>query len=390
MGLRHGCVVVLVTWFAACGSALPALPSKGGPAWTEFKSEHFTVWTDASAKRGAALVRKLEHHRQVIMRGMNRAQQNSRIFVIALRDEREVAEFLPDEFAARAWTEGSPSRQIGILMPADNPNDDNSVTVSHELAHAVSFAVFRHQPSWLAEGIAGYFEMVELDPNVRSVEIGKPHKNHIQWIRQAGLLPAAQLFACEEAKCKDGKFYATSWAMISYLINEQFDKFALYLQRLNLPGGSHDQAWSEAFPDMSLAQLDRNLLRGLMSSRKWVLPRIAIDVQPYRAVERALGDADALAARSLLHWIDDKPALSIELALSALAIDRRNVLAWMLAHYQDHPIPLADARSLTEAHPTDWRAWMLLYTAAEGEEEEQAKVRACTLAAADGKPCAVD
>lgn len=100
VGTRWSLVIVLAV---ACGPAIPPLPSRGGPAWFEVTSEHFTLWTDASRARSRELVHKMEHHRQVVMRVMNNAPSKARIFVIALRNAREVAAYLPKEFAAAAW-----------------------------------------------------------------------------------------------------------------------------------------------------------------------------------------------------------------------------------------------------------------------------------------------
>ena len=49
--MRAGWVFVLLSMIA-CAPAIPHLPSQGGPAWFEIKSEHFRLWTDDSIERG--------------------------------------------------------------------------------------------------------------------------------------------------------------------------------------------------------------------------------------------------------------------------------------------------------------------------------------------------
>ena len=45
--------------------AIPTLPSKGGPAWVEVTSAHFTVWTD-SPERARGLIQVMEQLREVV------------------------------------------------------------------------------------------------------------------------------------------------------------------------------------------------------------------------------------------------------------------------------------------------------------------------------------
>jgi len=38
------------------------------------------------------------------------------------------------------------------------------------------------------------------------------------------MLSVDRLFACEENRCMDPLFYATSWALFSFLVNVHFDQ----------------------------------------------------------------------------------------------------------------------------------------------------------------------
>jgi hypothetical protein len=53
-----GAVVIAALGIAACGPAIPPVHGKGGPAWLELTSEHFTVWTNGDPSRARQLVRK--------------------------------------------------------------------------------------------------------------------------------------------------------------------------------------------------------------------------------------------------------------------------------------------------------------------------------------------
>jgi hypothetical protein len=119
------------------------------------------------------------------------------------------------------------------------------------------------------------------------------------------------------------------------------------------------------------------------------LPRIAVAVRDVPTRERPLGDADALAARSLLdlHFKGVGPA-SIT-AAEALAIDRRNLLARLIDTEITHAIAPADARATAAAYPDDWRAWRLVELAVKDRAEaEAARARVCALTGNGAPGCA--
>lgn len=114
-------------------------------------------------------------------------------------------------------------------------------------------------------------------------------------------LSAARLFACDELRCIDERFYATSWALFSFLLFQRFDQLHRYLQRLNeLTHDQQAEAWAEAFPDLPPDRLDDELSKWLISGPIG-FPRIEVAVHDVQTRERSLGDADVLAARSLLN-----------------------------------------------------------------------------------------
>src|SRR2546430_2485749 len=111
--MRTGRCSIGLALMVACGPAIPPLPSRGGPAWIEVQSEHFTLWTDASAEHGRGLMHDMERRRQMIMTAMNHARSTARSFVIALRSAHEVDAYLPREFIASAWNAQNPAGEPG-------------------------------------------------------------------------------------------------------------------------------------------------------------------------------------------------------------------------------------------------------------------------------------
>lgn len=371
----------------ACGPAIPPLPSRGGPAWIEVQSEHFTVWTDASAEHGRELIHDMERRRQMIMTAMNHTRATARSFIIALRSMREAGAYMARQFISMAWDARNPSGEPGILLAMDDAHRD--VVVNHELTHVISFGIIKNQPHWLAEGIANYFEMADLSSDETTIELGRPRPDHARLLREGDSRSVAKLFACQEPRCMDEKFYATSWAVFSFLINERYDQLGRYLQRVNeLPVDRQAEAWGEAFPDLPPERLDDELSRWLVSGQLR-LPHIQVTLQDVPARERPLGDADALAARSLLDLQLRRDVAAAHIAAEeALAIDRTNVLARLIHAVLTHEISPDDARATAAAHPEDWRAWRLVELALKGGSEADAALdRVCALTGNDAPGC---
>src|SRR5262245_52849269 len=113
--MRAGAWSIAIVVLTACRPAIPPLPSRGGPAWTEVQSPHFTLWTDASDKRARVIVRDLERRRQVLLAAMSRPDTPGRAFVIGFRSLREVQEYTGPGFQGFAWDADNPTGQPGLM-----------------------------------------------------------------------------------------------------------------------------------------------------------------------------------------------------------------------------------------------------------------------------------
>ncbi len=386
-------MAVMIAAGAACGGMKPTppkLPSQGGPAWREIESEHFTLWTNASSQRGRELVNQMELRRQILVRGMNRAPAGGRILAIGLRSTSEAMEFLPPTKAAIAWPSGYPFYQAGIVFSAQYDERESEVILNHELAHAISDSIIVNQPKWFSEGLASYFEMASRDERTGVVEIGLPYPPRLREITEYTHTPIEKLLACAEMKCTNDKFYSTSWALFSYLLNHRYDQFARYQQRLSelklrpQDAGPYLEIWRQEFPDLSLSELDLEL-SALVKTFK--ILKFTMPVEKAELTERALGEADVLATLSLLYMINNQ-GKSQASAKAALALEPNNPLAWMVLALWGLPMTAEQARTVIDAHPKEWRAWLLLEQMTKDDEERAAaRLRGCKLAATDGSPC---
>lgn len=373
--MKYACLgLVLVV--AAC--TLPSrtrLPSQGGDPWLEVETEHFTVWTDATPKRARTLVRELERRRQIVARAMDRAPAKERAFVIALRSEWEASAYLPDNVAGMAVPD-SASLRPAIVLDADH--DDRDHTVSHELTHVISHSIVKHQPAWFAEGIATYFEMVELASDAPSVAVGVPRPDRLEVVRARRALALRDILACRELTCHDTEFYGSAWALFSFLVNRRLEQLNQYLAQLNADADP-TEAFAAAFGPLDALDAE---LRLWEVNGDFLVPHIAVEAASYPSTERALGDGDVLAARGLMLWETKGDGKAAAAATSAaLAADPTNVLGRLMARKLELTTSAEAARATAKAHPDDWRAWFVLGMASDDKEDTQAAyAQICKLA----------
>jgi hypothetical protein len=390
--------MMLLGWLAACGAAVPPVPSKGGPAWAELTSEHFTLWTDATPERAHELIREMERFRQIVVGvAFPGAPSTARVLVIALRDDDELSEFMPTHQArAYATSAHSPLWQPMMVLSAFSNRDPSDLSVAHELTHVISFSVIHHQPRWLAEGMAKFFETVRLDPDSTTADIGvAPQTLHGGPQQMAHLVPTAKLFSWKAISEHEDREYSTAWALFTFLINQHRNELAHYMQLLD----SDDEAeltvtperiahvWAEALPSLPPSQADIDMRQWLVSGSH-VVVHLNVQLRDWSVTTRALNDADAYAARGLLRaTVTGQTAQARADLAAALAIDPTHVLARLVTTALDEkPMTVADAHALTAAHADDWRAWLLTLQAlasVHGEQEDilAARAKTCELAA---------
>lgn len=386
---------VMAVVAAACGAAVPPVPGKGGPGWTELTSEHFTVWTDGDPAEVRGLVPQMEQLRQVVAGvAFPSLPVGGRTLVLALRDDDELAAFsATNEPRAFAVTAGLPLWQPMIALSAHSKVQAGDRTVAHELTHVISSAVIHHQPRWLAEGMAFFFQTLQLDVEHGTVDVGRGPEFHGYPMRMAHMIPVERLFAWRELAAHDEREYSTAWALFTYLMNKHRDELAQYLQLLHTAGKPRmlataedaAQLWREAFPSLPLTEVDSEVRQWLIAGSHVVL-HFTVRLGDWPVTERALRDADVYAARgTLCALVADRPAEARSDAAAALALDPGNVTARLLVSALDHAEVTADqARAMTTAHRDDWRAWWIAAVAlsqagAEAREVANARTAACRL-----------
>jgi Protein of unknown function (DUF1570) len=385
--------VTLVVAACARGPAIPPVPSQGGPAWTELSSEHFTLWTDAPLDVARELMRQMEDLRQVVVgTAFSTVGGTGKSFVIALRDPDEIHGYIPEQFAAIASPpEGNAIHQALIMLPAESKRQDVEITAAHELTHVISYSLVHHQPRWFAEGLAKFFETIEIDRKASTVDLGRSIAERGGPRRVHHFIPLRAMFGCGSLACADQGFYATAWALFTYLFNTQSERLARLEQRLDELTPNNAGAWDEVFADLPLDRLEVDLRQWIVSGSHKVL-HFNVRLQQHAVTERPLTDADIYAARAVLEsQFAGRAAASDAAASEALRLDPTNVLALTMAYSLHHTVDADRARAAVAAHPDDWRAWLLVVLALKtGDEATQAHAKMCELAAGNlalAAPC---
>ncbi|HSS00161.1 MAG TPA: DUF1570 domain-containing protein [Kofleriaceae bacterium] len=392
--------MALASAVAGCAATLPPVPGKGGPAWRELTSEHFTMWTDAEVGRARELVGDMERMRQIIVGvAFPRAPVNGKILVIAFADDAELIRFSrtkePRAFARAAQ---APLWQPMVVLSAFSNLRNQDETLTHELTHAISFSAVKHQPRWLSEGMATYFETLQLDRRRTSIDVGVAPMNRGERRRMPHLVSIATLFGWQGNSdyAVEQRLYGTGWALFTFLVNEHRNELARYLELLDASRGPPKETmvdrgrrvWSEAVPSLPLSAVDEELHQWLMSGHHTVL-HFNLQGQQWPITESNVGDADVYALRAMLLAMAGREADARASIQEALSVEPNHVMATLVGalYYKDKlDVTPEIGRTVAAAHPDDWRAWLLAVLAlsrAEGEspEEQAAEAKVCELIA---------
>jgi hypothetical protein len=357
-------------------------PDEKRAPWRQLTSAHFVVWTDASPARAQVLMRTIENLRQIVL-GVSffKTEAPGKSFVIAFNDMDEIREYLPVQFVARAWSSQNLLRQPVIVLAASSLDDDRRI-VTHELTHVISFNAIEAQPSWFAEGLAGYFETVRLDEEHATVELGAPLDTRMAQLHHIGLMPMAALFACDQPACMDDRFYASAWALMTFLVNEHPAELMKYMERLTqTPKAEQAQLWAAVFPSLPASKLDHDLASWLRYGRHTVM-KYKITLRTWDVTEAPVSEADVLAAKGVLRYFDASAGPVSKETQQALALDPTNVIANMIMALANKSVSTETAHLVTAAHADDWRAWWLAWRAATtGGESREARDKTCGLLA---------
>jgi tetratricopeptide (TPR) repeat protein len=293
----------ILALICVCPKAYAAAP----PQWSEIRSPHFSVYTDAGDKRGREVALRFEQMRVVFGSLMTKAKVNTAtpLQIVAFRNTKELRQFAP------LW-KGKPTEVSGLFfgsedrtyilldMSAANPWQ----VVFHEYGHQLmNGTVGMQMDPWFEEGFAEYFSSIEVDD--KEALVGKLSDDTYTVVRNGGMMKIADLFKVRhdsqtynESGDHRTTFYASSSAVVHYLFdNNLIPKVGVYFD-LTMKNVPMDEAMQKAF-GMNSAQFDK-ALREYVNVGRFRYYKIdspgRIDTSTFPALPLATSEAKAVLA----------------------------------------------------------------------------------------------
>ncbi len=305
--------------------------------WSEVKSPHFTVVTDAGEKRGRDVALRFEQMRQVfgtlVLHGEVKTSRPIQILAFkntkGIRSVSPMFKGKPVELAG-LYQKGQSEDYIALDLSTEG--DYKWHTVFHEYAHLLLNSNTFEWPAWFDEGFAELFSTIDLSG--KTALIGRAPDYAVEMIVSNRLIPVAELFAVQhdsaiynESGDHRNMFYAESWLIVHYLEDKRLIK-PVILSFAQTHGRLDAQVFQKN-TGMSFAEFDRALQDYIRANRlvAWNTPLpTGIDANSFQS--RALTPNDALVGVGEMHAneLDHREQALSELQ-QALTSDPANVKA---------------------------------------------------------------
>lgn len=329
-------LVLLLPMFAA---ALAPARDKA-ETWTEVRSPHFVVVTNAGEKQGRRVADQFERMRSVFHVAFPKLKidPGSPIIVLAIKDEKDFKALEPTAYLAKGSLKlgglflRTPDKNY-VLMRLDAEGEHPYAVVYHEYTHLLLSKAAEWLPLWMNEGLAEFYQNTEI--REKDVFLGKASGESLLLLKPSKILPLKTLFAVDASspyyheESKGSVFYAESWALVHYLkqqdghqkthaIRDYFDLLANRVEPLS--------AATQAFGD--LGQLQASLEAYVhQEGHIYVQVDISTDVDDSAFKTRVLSPVQADAVRADFLAYNDRTSDAQALLDHILQEDPKNVSA---------------------------------------------------------------
>jgi tetratricopeptide (TPR) repeat protein len=309
-------------------TALACRPAVAGTEqWTEIRSAHFTVMTDANEKDGRHIVDQFERMRWVFQTLFPKANVDPAepIVVLAAKSDKVFLSAAPASFLAKGEAKWAgyylhTQDKNYILLRLDAGYEHPYATVYHEYTHMQFSGAAEWMPVWLNEGLAEFMQNTEI--REKDVHLGEPSADDILYLRQNRLIPLNVLFKVDATspyyhqEQKVSVFYSESWALTHYLMMKGYEKHEPLVANYMALLSRHEDpvtAAEKAFGDLKQLQDDLESYIRESDYKEFVLSSAAapLDESSYKARTLTQVEADAVRADVLAYVgrYDDARAL---------------------------------------------------------------------------------
>ena len=350
-------VLGVFSWIGASASANAA------ENWTSARSANFFLIGNAPEPAMRDAASRLEQFREAFGQLFPDVKLNAGVptRIVVFKDELSYRPFKPKR------TDGTPDDAVDgyflagddvdyIVASLDTGKGHPYRTIFHEYVHYLlhSNADMTDLPLWIDEGLAQYFETLQIFDG-QQVLIGSPLANRLPQLRGNALIPLKTLFAAETAtlqKQDDASrelFYARAWAVVHYLMqNDKADKPLSKLFTLAANKIVTEADLKTVF-QIDLRSLETALSADLTNAAfptttvtvpKKIFPTAGVAVNPIQSSDAYLGDLLAHGDR----WDEAEPFLRRAIA----AGDPTGIASSALGSLRIRQGKFAEARGLLE------------------------------------------
>ena len=308
---------VLTAWlpsranFARGQAPGAAAASAGSGTWTEVRTPHFVVTSNAGEVAARSVAGDFEQIRALFHATFPelRVEPQQPIRIIVTRDEATMRMISPDEWGGPEHVRPSgvfhsDGEKDYVVLRLDAEGTTAFHTSYHEYTHSLTHLNFSRLPLWVREGIAEFFGNSLLG-EMRATT-GTVDRGHLFVLTRNEWLPMETLFQVTETspfyneKNPASVFYAESWATVHYLLLDPAARRAGLLNKYLVAwdsGADTVSAGRTALGDLRVFEL---AVKKYVGQANWrpgvVLPGLA-GLQQDSWKVRALAPAEVLALR---------------------------------------------------------------------------------------------
>lgn len=254
MALQRRAILFLL----CCLAALPG----GASEWLKLKSAHFELFTTQPQPVAIKAIERLENI-QAAFTKLNVAPADSPepLTVILFSGFNEFGFYSPGHMVKAYFTRMQSAQfEKNVIVVSDFSKDVDPI-LFHEFAHYCSRESGGYLPLWLEEGLASYYESLELEGG--ELALGKPVTRHVKLLKskQFKPMPFGDLFSMQHQDRYDhtwdesAALYAEGWAVVHTLATDPrfAPKFGQFVARMRA-GESVQNVLSEVY-GTTIAQL---------------------------------------------------------------------------------------------------------------------------------------
>jgi tetratricopeptide (TPR) repeat protein len=295
-----------------CVSLCARAAATAGSNWRRVRTENFVVVSNASDAEARRAAQRLEELRAIFarLRGADKFEVAIPVTVILFQNDGDYEFFKPTyrgdlrREVAGYFLYNPDINYITLSLETGRGRDPHSV-LFHEYVHALVRNNYAAAPLWLNEGLAQYYSEFELSKDRRRVGLGRQLTYRLDSLAREEFLPLDTLLSVEASSThyqqhdRHQVFYAQSWALVHYLLNDATgvrpSQLARYLELLSA-GKTAAESFREAFK-VDFGQMESELRAYVRAARYSERSEtFAEPVPPAATAEsRALTDAEVQA-----------------------------------------------------------------------------------------------